>query len=147
MSRSTFPPHLKQISDVVWKRHPWANDSCVLCWGVIYSPLVCDGFLSWRTQAPQGFLHDWCQTVYFTNIRWGSLRDAAFVNSYEQSSCWRRRKKKRKDKKKKEFGTILCLFEWNNQYFEPCFNHLLFETLDIFSCVAVECFFSAVQQT
>ena len=78
-----FPPHLKQISDAAWKRHPWANDSCVLCWGVIYNPLVCNGFLSWWTQAPQGFLHDWCQTVYFTNIRWGSLRDVAcFVNSY-----------------------------------------------------------------
>lgn len=109
VSRSTFPPHLKQISDVVWKRHPWANDSCVLCWGVIYSPLVCGGFLSWRTQAPQGFLHDWCQTVYFTNIRWGSLWDAAFVNSYEQSSCWRRRKKKGKIKRKNNLG-LFCVF-------------------------------------
>lgn len=47
----------------------------------------------------------------------------------------------------KKVWTILCLFEWNNQYFEPCLNHLLFETLDIFSCVAVKCFISAVQQT
>lgn len=51
------------------------------------------------------------------------------------------------EKKKKKVWTIWCLFELNNQYFEPCLNHLLFETLDIFSCVAVKCFFSAVQQT
>lgn len=48
---------------------------------------------------------------------------------------------------KKFFLTIQCLFDQHNQYFEPCLNHVLFETLDIFSCVAVKCFFSAVQQT
>lgn len=43
--------------------------------------------------------------------------------------------------KKNKVWIILSLSEWSNQYFEPCLNHLLFETLDIFSCVAVKCFF------
>lgn len=100
-SRLKFPLHLKQISDAAWKRHPWANDSCVLCRGVIHNPLVCNGFLSLWTQAPQGFLHDSGQTVYFTNIRWGSLGDAAFLNSYSQSSHWRKKKIK---------SGLFCLF-------------------------------------
>lgn len=134
------PLPLRLIPILLVCRKNMASSKCAPNqWGLCTSPLFGTDYFG-ATEAPQCFA-DGCQ-IKKQNTEmhqmWISWRCSICEPLWAIISTW------------KILGFIsFCFFSQRSyQYFEPWFNHLLFETLDIFSwCVAVKCFFSAVQQT